>query len=51
MTIAERNKLLQDAWPEVDAKKRKAMLKAIKVASKARIFEYVEDSEEISIKQ
>ena len=40
MIKAKRDKMLHDEWPKQSDEDRKKLLKAIKKASKARIFEY-----------
>lgn len=45
MTKQEKEKLLNDPWPPVSKKEQKAMMKMIKNASKAKIFEFKEQKE------
>lgn len=46
MTKKQQKELLHDNWPNVSAAKKKASFKAIEKASKAKVFEYKENSQE-----
>lgn len=47
MTKAEQKKLLNEKWPSISSAKKKAAFKAIDKASKAKIFDYKENSREL----
>lgn len=47
MTAKEKKRLLNDRWPNVSEARHKALFEVLKKASKAKIFEYKEDSEKL----
>ena len=47
MTKQEQKKLLNDKWPNVSDAKKKAAFEAIEKASKAKVFEYRENLQEL----
>lgn len=46
MTKQEQKKLLHDKWPDTGNVNKKAVFKALEKASKAKLFEYKENSHE-----
>lgn len=51
MTKKEKEQLLQDEWPKKYPKGKAALLKAIKEASKSRIFDIEDEDEYLVIKK
>lgn len=47
MSKEEQKKLLNDKWPIVSSAKKKAAFEAIENASKAGVFDYEENSQEL----
>lgn len=48
MSKDEQKKLLDDKWPSASDAKKKAAFEAIEKASKAKVFDYQENSQELA---
>lgn len=47
MSKEEQKKLLHEKWPSISNAKKKAVFEAIEKASKAKVFDYQENSKEL----